>query len=73
LIKENPNQCKDIPNGLAKAVLRMHDADGDNRLDFEEFYELSKEHHWLIRDMCVKYCRYIVPPRSGHADETGEQ
>jgi hypothetical protein len=27
----------------------------------------------LIRDMCVKYCRYIIPPRSGHADETGEQ
>lgn len=52
----------------------MHDSDGNGRLDFEEFYNLSKEHRWLVRDICVKYCRALVPPRAGGhmEDQTGE-
>jgi rhomboid-related protein 1/2/3 len=73
MVKENPNQCSDLPKGLAKAILNMHDTDGDGRLDFEEFYKLSQHHSWLVRDMCVKYCRYVIPRRGGAvADETGE-
>lgn len=51
----------------------MHDEDGDGRLDFEEFFRLSQTHSWLVRDLCVKYCRYVVPRRNGSvADETGK-
>lgn len=71
LIKER--QCDDLPKGLAKKILQMHDADGDGHLDFDEFFALSQEHRWLVRDICVKYCRMVVPRRSGgHSDETGE-
>lgn len=66
------HQCDDIPKGIAKRILDMHDSDGDGQLDFEEFFTLSQEHRWLIREMAVKYCRMMVPPRSGHTDETGE-
>lgn len=73
MLKENPGQCNDLPKGLAKAILNRHDDDGDGRLDFEEFFNLSQEHHWLVRDICVKYCRYVVPRRNGAvADETGK-
>jgi rhomboid-related protein 1/2/3 len=74
LLKDNPNQCTDLPKGLAKAILSTHDDDGDGRLDFEEFFALSQQHSWLVRDLCIKYCRYVVPRRAGGAisDETGE-
>lgn len=73
MVKEHPSQCNDLPKGLAKAILKIHDADGDGQLDFEEFFQLSQEHQWLVRDFCVKYCRYIVPRRNGAvADETGK-
>jgi rhomboid-related protein 1/2/3 len=73
LIKDHPNQCEDLPKGLAKAILSRHDEDGDGQLDFEEFYKLSQEHQWLVKDWCIKYCRYVVPRRNGAiADETGE-
>lgn len=73
MVRENPNACTDLPKGLAKAILSTHDADGDGRLDFEEFFNLSQQHNWLVRDMCVKYCRFVVPSRTGGqmADETG--
>ncbi|CRL03870.1 CLUMA_CG016995, isoform D [Clunio marinus] len=71
LVKEAPSQCADLPKGLAKAILKLHDHDASGHLDFEEFYKLSREHHWLVRDMCVKYCRYVVPRRDGSVfDET---
>lgn len=73
LIKQNPAQCEDLPKGLAKAIMSIHDSDGDGRLDFDEFYKLSQEHSWLVHDWCVKYCRYVIPRRNGAvADETGE-
>lgn len=51
----------------------MHDADGDGRLSFDEFFKLSQEHGWLVRDWCVKYCRYVVPRRNAAiTDETGK-
>lgn len=72
MIKDHPQACEDLPKGLAKAILNIHDADGDGRLDFDEFFELSQEHKWLVRDWCAKYCRYVVPRRNGAlADETG--
>lgn len=62
-----------MPKGIAKAILNSADDDGDRRLDFEEFFRLSQQHSWLVRDMCVKYCRYVVPRRDGGiGDETGE-
>lgn len=72
LIKENPGQCQDLPKGITKEILKYADTDNDGQLDFEEFYKLSQEHKWLIKDWCVKYCRYIVPRRDGAIhDETG--
>lgn len=72
LIKANPAKCSDLPKGLAKAILSQHDSDGDGQLDFDEFYKLSLEHDWLVKEWCVKYCRYVVPRRNGAiADETG--
>jgi len=72
MVQQNPGQCSDLPKGLSKALLNMHDEDGDGRLDFEEFFRLSQNHSWLVRDICVKYCRYVVPRRNGSvADETG--
>lgn len=73
MIKANPGQCQDLPKGIAKEILKFADSDNDGQLDFEEFYKLSLEHRWLVRDWCVKYCRYVVPRRDGAvADETGE-
>jgi rhomboid-related protein 1/2/3 len=63
--------CDDLPKGLTKAVLQRADVDGDGKLDFDEFYKLATEHNWMFRDMCVKYCRYIVPSRNGPSDQTG--
>jgi rhomboid-related protein 1/2/3 len=71
MIKEN--QCEDFPKGLATAILKNSDTNNDGRLDFEEFYKMSQYHTWLFKDLCVKYCRYVVPLRSGAiGDETGE-
>lgn len=73
LVREHPARCSELPKGLAKTVLNIHDEDGDGRLSFDEFFNLSQEHNWLVRDWCVKYCRYIVPRRNGAvADETGK-
>lgn len=74
LIKENPGQCADLPKGITKEMLKMHDDNNDGQLDFEEFFKLSQNHNWVVRDWCVKYCRYVVPRRDGAIhDETGEK
>lgn len=67
------HQCENMPAGLSKRILQMADADGDGYLDFDEFYNLSQEHHWLFKNIAVKYCRYIVPRRDGGhiTDEPG--
>ncbi|KAG5671993.1 hypothetical protein PVAND_002157 [Polypedilum vanderplanki] len=71
LIKANPGQCQDLPKGIAKEILKNADSDNDGQLDFEEFYKLSLEHRWIMREWCVKYCRAVVPRRDGAiADET---
>lgn len=73
LIKENPGQCQDLPKGISKAIIAQADIDNDGQLDFEEFYKLSLEHKWLVREICVRYCRYLVPLRDGAiSDETGK-
>lgn len=73
LIKENPGQCQELPKGISKEILKHADSDNDGQLNFEEFYNLSLEHNWIVRDWCVKYCRMVVPRRDGGApDETGE-
>lgn len=72
LIHDHPAQCTDIPKGIAKAMLNIHDTNNDGQLDFEEFFQLSQQHQWVVRDFAVRYCKYLVPSRDGaHADETG--
>ena len=68
------HQCETMPVGVSKRILQLADEDGDGFLDFEEFYKLSQEHHWLFKNICVRYCRYIVPRRDGGhiIDEPGE-
>jgi hypothetical protein len=73
LIKENPGQCQDLPKGITKQLHKMADQDQDGQLDFDEFYQMSQEHKWILKDLCVKYCRAFVPRRDGaFHDETGE-
>ena len=62
LIRERPNQSVEVPEGFCQSV-RTFDTNRDNRLDFEEFYKMCKEHRWLIKSWCVKYCNLLVPPR----------
>lgn len=53
-------------------MLNNHDTNNDGQLDFEEFFQLSQQHQWVVRDFAVRYCKYLVPSRDGaHADETG--
>lgn len=64
-IKDNPNQ-KDFPKDFAKSIMLLHDEDGNGRLDFEEFFKLSKQHRWLFGDFCMKYCEAIIPSYEKH-------
>lgn len=65
-------QCEDMPKGITRNILDLHDENNDGRLDFEEFYRLSREHQWLLKGMLVKYCKMIVPsPRREEVDQTG--
>lgn len=66
-------QCRNLPDYLAKHILRMSDEDSDGVLDFEEFYQLSLQQEWLFSRLVFKYCKMIVPsPRRPEADETGK-
>lgn len=67
----NNRRCPDLPKGFAKNLLKTADQNNDGRLDFEEFYQMSREHHYLFRDMCVRYCKLVIPSRNPIiADET---
>ena len=73
MIRQNPGQCHDLPKGITKAMLQMHDSNNDGHLDFEEFFKLSQAHSWVVKEWAVKYCRMVVPRRDGAInDETGE-
>lgn len=63
LIKEHPEQCKDLPKGVTDYLHQIHDENNDGKLDFEEFYKLTRKNHWVVADWCAKYCEYIIPPR----------
>lgn len=67
------HQCNQIPKGVARQILEMHDTNNDGRLDFEEFYDMSKHHEWLFKNFLVRYCRMIVPsPHRVAGDEVGK-
>lgn len=66
-------QCRNLPDYLAKHILRMSDDDSDGALDFEEFYQLSLRQEWLFSRLVFKYCKMIVPlPHRPEEDETGK-
>lgn len=66
------HQCEELPKGIAKCILEMHDGDADGRLDFEEFYLLSQQESWLFKGFLVRYCKMIVPsPHREEEDQTG--
>lgn len=68
----NNRRCPDLPKGFVKKLMKTADQNNDGHLDFEEFYQMSREHHYLFRDMCVRYCKLVVPSRNpGMVDETG--
>lgn len=60
----NSRRCPDLPKGFAKKLMKTADQNNDGFLDFEEFYQMSREHNYLFRDMCVRYCKMIVPSRN---------
>lgn len=67
------HQCEDIPKEVARQILLKHDDDANGRLDFEEFYQLSQQHQWLLRGYLVRYCKMIVPsPHRPEQDEVGK-
>jgi hypothetical protein len=35
----------------------------DGQLDFEEFFKMSQQHEWFMKDYVINYCKYIVPRR----------
>lgn len=56
-------------------LLKKCDENEDGQLNFEEFYQLSKDRTWLIRQMMKSYCKLVVAPRKKRCrenDETGE-
>lgn len=63
LVERNPEQCRDLPREVTEYLHETHDENEDGMLDFEEFYKLTRKNHWIVRDWCVKYCEYIIPPR----------
>ena len=66
-------ECRNLPDYLAKHILRMSDEDSDGSLDFEEFYQLSLRQEWLFSRLVFKYCKMIVPsPHRPEIDETGK-
>ncbi|XP_029733981.1 rhomboid-related protein 2 isoform X2 [Aedes albopictus] len=67
----NNRRCPDLPKGFVKNLLKTADTNNDGHLDFEEFYQMSREHHYLFRDMCVRYCKLVIPSRNpATVDET---
>lgn len=60
-------KCPDISQNVVKVLLKMSDDNNDDHLDFEEFYKLSMQHPYLFREICVKYCRLVVPNRNPNA------
>ncbi|XP_055628146.1 rhomboid-related protein 2 isoform X2 [Toxorhynchites rutilus septentrionalis] len=68
----NARRCPDLPKGFVRQMLKAADHNNDGHLDFEEFYQMSREHNYLFRDMCVRYCKLVVPNRNpAVADEPG--
>lgn len=65
------HQCENIPKGLARRIMEASDTDNDNRLDFNEFYEMSKEHEWLLKSYVTRYCKLVVPQPNRVIDEPG--
>ncbi|XP_055628148.1 rhomboid-related protein 2 isoform X3 [Toxorhynchites rutilus septentrionalis] len=60
----NARRCPDLPKGFVRQMLKAADHNNDGHLDFEEFYQMSREHNYLFRDMCVRYCKLVVPNRN---------
>uniref|UniRef100_A0A182JVE6 Rhomboid-like protein n=1 Tax=Anopheles christyi TaxID=43041 RepID=A0A182JVE6_9DIPT len=66
----NEKKCPELPKDLASHLLKISDTNNDGRLDFDEFYKLSTEHPLFLFEMCIKYCKAVVPKRND--DEEGD-
>lgn len=54
--------CPDLSRRQVKAILGKHDTNGDGKLSFEEFYELSTTDPWFVRYYGVKFSKFLIPP-----------
>lgn len=46
--------------------------DGDRRLDFDEFFVITRQHSWLVTHYAIKYCQLLVPAPRREEDEVGK-
>ncbi|XP_055599116.1 protein rhomboid-like isoform X2 [Uranotaenia lowii] len=60
----NSRRCPDLPRGFVNKLMKTADQNNDGHLDFEEFYQMSREHEYLFKNMCVRYCKLVVPSRN---------
>ncbi|XP_055612378.1 rhomboid-related protein 2-like [Uranotaenia lowii] len=57
-------ECSDLPEGFVKRLMKTSDTNNDGQLDFEEFSRMAQKHQYLFKNLCVRYCRLVVPGRS---------
>lgn len=66
LVEED--NAADLPKDLIKAVKNYRDSDLVGQIDFEDFYvTMCRRQPSLMRELCVKYCRKVVPRRFDHS------
>lgn len=60
-IRNNVNECMQIPENVAHLILEIPDDDANQYLDFDGFYELSLQHEELLTKLVKQYWELIIP------------